>query len=71
MSGKEKKYLSIKVKLIATNAKVKTKDEALCVKIGNINISQVTNFSIDEAQKWFFNLDNILIEKEKKIAQHI
>ena len=46
------------------------KDEALCVKINELNISQVTEKSIDDAQKWFPNLGSVLNEKEK-IAQHI
>ena len=50
---------------------MRLKDEALCVKINNLNISQVTEKSIDDAQKWFQNLDSVLNEKEKKIAQHI
>ena len=41
------------------------KDEALCVKINNLNISEVTEKSIDEAQKWFSSLENILPDKEK------
>ena len=36
---------------------MRLKDEALCVKINNLNISEVTEKSIDEAQKWFFNLE--------------
>ena len=43
----------------------------LCVKINNLNISEVTEKSIDVAQKWFDNLENVLNEKENKIAQHI
>ena len=50
---------------------MRLKDEALCVKINNLNISEVTEKSIDEAQKWFLGLENILNEREKKIAQHI
>ena len=50
---------------------MRLKDEALCVKINNLNISQVTEKSIDLAQKWFSNLENVLNEKENKIAQHI
>ena len=50
---------------------MRLKDEALCVKINNLNISQVTEKSIDIAQKWFANLENVLNEKENKIAQHI
>ena len=43
----------------------------MCVKINNLNISEVTEKSIDEAQKWFWNLENVFNEKENKIAQHI
>ncbi len=47
------------------------KDEALCVKVNTLNISQITSKSIDEAQKWFEDLKNVLSERENKIAQHI
>ena len=47
------------------------KDEALCVKIDNLHISQVTEKSIIEAQKWFKSLEFSLDPKELKIAQHI
>ncbi len=47
------------------------KDEALCVKINNLNISQVTKMSIEDAKKWFDNLNIIFSEREKKISQHI
>ncbi len=50
---------------------MRLKDEALCVKIDNFNISEVTKKSISEAKKWFSSLNNKLEEKEKKIAQHI
>ena len=50
---------------------MRLKDEALCVKIDNLNISEVTEKSIDVAQKWFANLESVLNEKENKIAQHI
>jgi len=50
---------------------MRLKDEALCVKIDNLSISEVTTKSISEAKKWFSKLNNILKEKEKKIAQHI
>jgi len=50
---------------------MRLKDEALCVKIDNINISEVTKKSISEAKKWFSGLNEKLDEKEKKIAQHI
>ena len=50
---------------------MRLKDEALCVKIDRLNISEVTEKSIDDAQKWFENLQNVLTERENKIAQHI
>ncbi len=45
---------------------MRLKDEALCVKINNLNISEVTEKSIDEAQKWFLELENFLNDREKK-----
>ncbi len=50
---------------------LRLKDEALCVKINNLNISQVTVKSIDEAKDWFDKLPVSLNDKENKIAQHI
>jgi len=50
---------------------LRLKDEALCIKIDNLNISEVTKKSISEAKKWFSSLTEKLNEKEKKIAQHI
>ena len=50
---------------------MRLKDEALCVKIDNLNISEVTKKSIFEAKKWFESLNDTLKDKEKKIAQHI
>ena len=50
---------------------MRLKDEALCVKINKLNISEVTEKSIDEAQKWFASLENTFSDKEIKIAQHI
>jgi len=50
---------------------LRLKDEALCVKIDKLNISEVTIKSISEAKKWFESLNAKLNEKEKKIAQHI
>ena len=43
----------------------------LCIKINSLNISEITKKSIDDAQKWFDNLENVLTERENKIAQHI
>ncbi len=50
---------------------LRLKEEALCVKINKLNISEVTLFSIEDAQKWFLSLENILTLRDKKIAQHI
>ena len=50
---------------------MRLKDEALCVKINSLNISEITEKSIEDAQKWFSNLENIFTEKENKISQHI
>ncbi len=50
---------------------MRLKDEALCVKVNKLNISEVTHFSIEDAQKWFDNLDKTLTLRDKKIAQHI
>ena len=47
------------------------KEEALCVKINEKNISQVTKFSIKDAHSWFKSLNKILTEKENQIASHI
>ena len=47
------------------------KEEALCVKINSLNISEITCKSIEESQEWFSNLKDILSERENKIAQHI
>jgi excinuclease ABC subunit A len=50
---------------------MRLKDEALCVKIDNLNISEITKKSISESKKWFFSLNQKLDDKQKKIAQHI
>ena len=50
---------------------LRLKDEALCVKINDLNISQITHKSIEDAKKWFDKLPNYLDEKQNKIAQHI
>ena len=50
---------------------LRLKDEALCIKINSLNISEITKKSIDDVQKWFENLENILTERDNKIAQHI
>jgi len=50
---------------------LRLKDEALCIKINSLNISEITKKSIDDAQKWFNDLENVLTSRENKIAQHI
>ena len=47
------------------------KDEALCVKIEDLNISEVTEKSIIEAKEWFAGLETKLDQTRLKIAQHI
>ena len=47
------------------------KEEALCVKIDNLNISQVTTKSILEAKKWFTSLEFKMDKRQLKIAEHI
>ena len=47
------------------------KDEALCVKINNLHISEVTEKSILEAKDWFKALENNLDKRQLKIAEHI
>ncbi len=47
------------------------KDEALCVKIDNLHISEVTQKSILEAAEWFKSLNKSLDKRQLKIAEHI
>ena len=47
------------------------KEEALCVKIDNINISEVTKKSILDAAQWFRDLEKNLDKRQFKIAEHI
>src|SRR5262249_57763428 len=47
------------------------KPEALAVKIGGLNISQVTEFAIGEAVEWFAELDPRLTPKQREIAVRI
>ncbi len=47
------------------------KPEALAVKIGGLNVSQVTAFSIAEAVEWFLALPRKLSAKQKEIAARI
>ena len=47
------------------------KEEALCVKIDNLNISEVTTKSILDAAQWFKDLEKNLDKRQFKIAEHI
>jgi excinuclease ABC subunit A len=47
------------------------KPEALAVKVRGLDISQVTEFSIAEAARWFAELDGHLTAKQHDIAQRI
>jgi excinuclease ABC subunit A len=47
------------------------KEEALCVKIDNHNISEVTKKSILDAAEWFKNLEKNLDNRQFKIAEHV
>jgi excinuclease ABC subunit A len=47
------------------------KEEALCVKIDNHNISEVTKKSILDSAKWFKNLEKNLDNRQFKIAEHV
>ena len=47
------------------------KEEALCVKIDNHNISEVTKKSILDSAKWFKDLEKNLDKRQYKIAEHV
>ena len=47
------------------------KDEALCVKIDNKNISEITKKSIFEVKRWFESLEDKLEKRDQKIAEYI
>ncbi|TAJ37432.1 MAG: excinuclease ABC subunit UvrA [Reyranella sp.] len=47
------------------------KPEALAVKIGGLHISQVTEFSIGDAVRWFLDLPPKLTAKQREIAERI
>ncbi len=50
---------------------LRLKEEALCVKINDLNISKVTEKSILDAKEWFKSLELKLDKKQLKIAEHI
>ena len=47
------------------------KEEALCAKIDDHNISEVTRKSILDAAKWFKDLEKNLDKRQFKIAEHV
>lgn len=47
------------------------KKEALCVKVGSLNIGQVCEKTIDEAAEWFTTLDKKLNKQQQKIAEKV
>ena len=47
------------------------KEEALCIKINNHNISEVTKKSILDAAKWFKDLEKNLDKRQFKIAEYV
>ena len=51
--------------------RIKTKRRGSLCKINTLNISEITEKSIEDAKIWFNKLNNVLSERENKIAQHI
>src|SRR5690606_41631648 len=47
------------------------KPEALAVKIAGLNISEVAEFSVEQAFAWFEALEPKLTDKQREIAQRI
>ena len=47
------------------------KEEALCVKINGLNISEVTKKSISNSAEWFKDLVNHIDKRQFKIAEHV
>ncbi len=47
------------------------KEEALCVKINGLNISEVTKKSIYDSAEWFKDLVNHIDKRQFKIAEHV
>ena len=63
------KYLS-KFKCEECNGS-RLKKEALAIKINEKDICQITNFSIENALRWFEELDKVLSDYHKEIASKI
>ncbi len=47
------------------------KPESLCIKVGELNIGEVTQFSIDGAVEWFGKLNKKLSKKDNQIAERV
>ena len=47
------------------------KPEALCIKVGDLNIGQITQFTIDQAHEWFAKIEKKLTKKQQQIAEKI
>lgn len=47
------------------------KAESLCIKIGGLNIGEVSSLSIDKAIEWFNGLDDKLSPTHQKIAERV
>lgn len=47
------------------------KPEALCFRIGQMNIAQLSNMSIDELSLWMASIESLLDSKEQIIGQEI
>lgn len=47
------------------------KKETLCIKILDLHIGQVTNFSINDFSKWILDLPSLLTDRQVKIGERI
>jgi excinuclease ABC subunit A len=47
------------------------KPEALCIKVGGINIGEVTDLTIENAYEWFGKLDKKLSKKHRDISEKV
>lgn len=47
------------------------KKEALCIKIGDLHIGEVTQFTIDAAHEWFGSINKKLNKQQQQIAEKI
>jgi len=47
------------------------KPEALAVKIGGLNVSEVTDMAIEQAAKWFLDAEKTMTKQQREIARRI